>query len=49
MTLKKVNETDESLDLKSIRVPATVEQLPRIHIQTNSFWKTKSYTISDRT
>ncbi|GAA5797365.1 hypothetical protein EDC94DRAFT_599630 [Helicostylum pulchrum] len=48
MTLTKANETDTSLGLKTLRVPPTVDQLPRIHIQTNSFWKPKSYTINDR-
>jgi hypothetical protein len=49
MTLTKSNETDLSNDLKSIRVPPTTHQLPRINIETSSFWKkTKEYTIRDQ-
>lgn len=48
MTLTKANEADFSSSLKTIRVPPTVHQLPRIHVQTNSFWKKKTYTINDQ-
>ncbi|KAG2210884.1 hypothetical protein INT47_000038 [Mucor saturninus] len=48
MTLAETNETDFSSSLKTVRVPPTVHQLPRIHIQTNSFWKKKTYTISNQ-
>lgn len=49
MTIAQADETDfSSADLTTIRVPPTVQQLPRIKVETNSFWKKTSYTINDQ-
>lgn len=45
LTLASKDETDFSSDLKTIRVPPSAQELPRVQINKTSFWKTKEYTI----
>ncbi|KAI8984517.1 DnaJ domain-containing protein [Mycotypha africana] len=35
-------------NLKSVRIPATSQDLPNISVNTAGFWKSKNYKIDDR-
>lgn len=50
MTLTGDNDTvTDRNNLKTVRVPATAQHLPRVNIETSGFWKkTKDYTISEK-
>lgn len=36
-------------NLKTVRVPASAQHLPRVNIETSGFWKkSKGYTINEK-